>query len=327
LIVLGIISYIIERNKVKAAQYSQYGDPDVIDIKEVEEPKPKADQVLVEIRSAAVNPFDWKLRRGYMKDVIPLQFPVTIGADFSGIVIKAGSDAKEYASGDEVYGSAIILGGGSGAVAEYAAANATSIAKKPISISHDDAASLVLVGVSAIQVIDEHMEIKHGQKILIHGGAGGIGSVAIQYAKHLGAYVATTARSADNEFVKALGADEIIDYENEDFTEKITDYDAVLDAVGGEVYRNSYKVLSANGIIVSMVEQPDEELISKYGVKGVYQLSKTDSKTLDKLSSLVDKSIIKAKVDKTFPLNSAAAAFAYAEEQKPKGKVVIAVKE
>ncbi|MBW3568566.1 NADP-dependent oxidoreductase [Candidatus Parcubacteria bacterium] len=308
---------------MKAAQYSEYGDAGVIAIQEVGRPVPKDGQVLVEIRAAAINPFDWKLRRGYMKDAISLQFPVTIGADFSGVVSGMGAGVNEYKPGDEVYGSAIILGGGSGAIAEFAAANTASIAKKPKSVSFEEAAALVLVGVSAVQALDGHIGLANGQKILIQGGAGGIGSIAVQYAKFLGAYVAATAREADVEFVRRLGADEVINYEKEDFTEKLKGYDAVFDTVGGEVYKNSFKVLGEGGIIVSMTEQPDDELMSKYRVRAVGQQSQTNTATLKHLAKLADSGIIKAQIDKQFPLDKTAEGFKYAEEKHPKGKVII----
>lgn len=311
---------------MQAAQISEYGGPDKITINDIAMPEPGDNQVVVKVRTTAINPFDWKLRRGYMKAMIPLDFPVTIGADFSGIVSEVGKNITNYKPGDEVYGSAIILGGGSGAVAEYAAVNETSIGLKPTNVSHQEAASLVLVGVSAIQAIDNHLKLGVNQKILIHGGAGGIGSVAIEYAKHLGAYVAATARSVDSAFVKKVGADEVVDYENETFEDKVSGYDAVFDTVGGETYKRSFKVLNPGGIIVSMVEQPDNELVQKYNVKAEYQASQTDTKTLNFLRKQVEENSIHAHIDKVFDLGQVQEAFRYAEEDHPKGKVVIVIK-
>lgn len=312
---------------MKAIQYKEYGDASVLGVNEIDKPEAKNGQVLVEVHAAAINPFDGKLRHGYMKDMIPLQFPVTIGADFAGVVSEIGPSVSDYSAGDEVYGSAIVLGGGSGSMAEFAAVNTANITKKPAKAGFGEAAALVLVGVSAVQALDTHIGLSSGQKILIQGGAGGIGSVAIQYAKHLGAYVAATAREADVEFVRRLGADEVINYESEDFTEKLSGYDAVFDTVGGEVYKNSFKVLSSGGIIVSMTEQPDEALMSQYSVKAISQQSQTDTDTLKKLAGLVDSGIIKAQIDRQFSLDQTAEAFKYAEEDYPKGKVLVTIKE
>lgn len=311
---------------MQSAQINTYGDPDIIEINNTDKPVPAENQVLVEVHAAAINPFDGTLRRGYMKEMIPLQFPITVGADFSGVIVELGASVTDFNVGEEVYGSAIVLNGGSGAIAEYTAANAASIARKPKNLSHSEAAGLVLVGVSTIQVIEKHIGLKPGQKILIHGGGGGIGSLAIQYAKHLGAYVAATVRGADIEFVRGIGADEAIDYEKERFEEKISDYDAVFDTVGGDVYARSFDVIKSGGIVVSMVEPANEELASKHGARAVHQQSHTDTASLTRVAELADSGVIKAVVDRQFPLDQAAEAFRYAEEEHTTGKVVIQIK-
>lgn len=307
---------------MKAAQYSNYGGPEVLKIAEISLPEPGEGQLLVRVQAAAINPFDAKLRQGNMKDDIPLELPVTIGGDFSGIVSKAAKGSTEFREGDEVYGSANILGGGSGSVAEYAAVNLKNIALKPASLSHAEAAAIVLVGVSAYDVIDK-MNLSNGKKVLIQGGAGGIGSAAIQYAKSLGAHVATTCRSAEKDFVTGLGADLAIDFENEHFEDILHDYDAVLDTAGGDVYRRSFSILRRGGIIVSMNEQPNEQLAAKHGVTAVHQNTRVSAETLARLSEITDKGIITPKVDRIFPLNEAAQAYSHMETGHPKGKVVI----
>lgn len=307
---------------MKAAQYSSYGGPEVIETAEVSAPVPKEGQVLVNIQAAAINPFDAKLRQGYMKDAIPLSFPVTIGGDFSGIVAEVPEGVTDFKVGDEVYGSANVLGGASGAVAEQAAVNLKNIARKPASMSHEEAAAIVLVGVSAYDVIDK-LNLAEGKKVLIHGGAGGIGSAAIQYAKSLGAYIAATARADDKDFVTSLGADEVCDYENERFEETLHGYDAVFDTVGGETYTRSFSILKPGGIIVSMSEQPNEQLASQSGVTALYQGTQVNTQALQRLAELVDQGIITPKVDRVFPLEEAAQAFTHLETGHPKGKVVI----
>lgn len=309
---------------MKAAQYSQYGDADVIEIKDAEKPVPQPGQVLIEVKAAAPNPFDYKVRRGYMKDVIPVQFPVTIGADFAGVVTGIGEDAGDIQVGDEVFGSAIVLNGGSGAVADYAAANVASIAKKPSNTGFEEAAAIVLVGVSATQALDQ-LDLSEGKKILIHGGAGGIGSTAIQYAKQLGAHVATAVKAKDFDFVKGLGADEVIDYEVQQFEDMLKDYDAVYDTIGGDTYLRSFKILKPGGKIISMNEQPNKELAAKHQVTALHLSADVNTESLGKVRDLVERSVIKPQIAKIFPLDQAAEAFRCLETEHPQGKVVISI--
>jgi NADPH:quinone reductase-like Zn-dependent oxidoreductase len=260
-----------------------------------------------------------------MQQMIPLQFPSSLGADFSGVIEKVGQGVSEFRQGDEVYGQASMLSGGSGAFAEMALANADTIAHKPKSLSHPEAAGLPLVGVSAWLALVETIGLQKSQKILIHGGAGGIGSVAIQLAKHLGAYVATTVSTNDKQFAKEVGADEIIDYKTQTFEELIGDYDAAFDTVGGETYSSSFKVLKRGGIIVSMLEQPNQELMTQFGVKAIFQFTQINRDRLTKLAQWVDQNNIRVNVDKTFPLEEAGRALDYQRDVHPRGKVVLAI--
>ena len=206
-----------------------------------------------------------------------------------------------------------------------ALANAESIAHKPKKLSHPEAAALPLVGVSAWQALVENIGLSKGQKILIHGGAGGIGSIAIQLAKNLGAYVATTVSTNDKQFVQDLGADEVIDYKTQTFEDLLHDYDAVFDTVGGETYRRSFKVVKKGGIIVSMLEQPNSELMNQYGVKAIFQFTQANRERLTKLAQWVDQNNIRVNVEKTFSLDEAGNALDYQKDVHPRGKVVITV--
>lgn len=310
---------------MKAAQYNSYGGPEVIKINNAPEPVINKGQVLVEVFAGSINPVDWKVRVGYMKDMMPLKFPVTIGGDFSGVVVKTADDVTEFKVGDEVYGQAIVLNGGSGSIAEFVASNAKNTAHKPKNVNHIEAASLPLVGVSALQVLEQHINLQKGQKILINGGSGGIGSIAIQLAKSIGAYVAATSSTKHVDFVKTLGASEVIDYKTEKVEEKLHDFDAVFDTAGGESRDNAMKVLKKGGIIVSMNGTPDAKLLEEYGVKAIGQNTDTSRENLTRLAELVDQSIIKPQVDKVFPLDHTKEAFEYQETSHPKGKVVISV--
>jgi alcohol dehydrogenase len=316
---------------MRSAQMKGYGSSEVVEINQnAAAPNDPSDgKVLVKVKAAGVNPIDWKIREGYMQQMIPLQFPSTLGMDFSGTIEKVGAGVSGFNVGDEVYGQASVTHGGSGAFAEIALANADSIAHKPKSLNHQEAAGLPLVGVSAWQALVETIGLTDGQKkILIHGGAGGIGSIAIQLAKRLGAYVATTASTNDKQFVKELGADEVIDYKTQTFEDLLPhDYDAVFDTVGGETYKRSFEVLKRGSgmIIVSMLEQPNQQLMEQFGVKAIFQFTQVNRERLTKLAQWVDQNNIRVNVDRTFPLEEAGKALDYQKDVHPRGKVVLAI--
>jgi alcohol dehydrogenase len=316
---------------MKSAQIKTYGDSEVLEINQSTPSinDPSEGMVLVTVKAAGVNPSDWKVREGFFKQMAPLQFPATLGMDFSGVIEKVGESisSSDLKQGDEVYGQAGVLAGGSGAFAEMSLAKADKIAHRPRTLSHEQAAGLPLVGVSAWQALVETMRLSKGQKILIHGGAGGIGSIAIQLAKHLGAYVATTVSTNDIQFVKEeLGADEAIDYKTQTFEELLPhDYDAVFDTVGGETFTRSFKVLKRGGIIVSMLEQPNQGLMDQFGVKAVYQFTQVNKERLTRLAEWVDQNNVRVNVERTFPLDEARTALDYQRDVHPRGKIVLAM--
>jgi NADPH:quinone reductase-like Zn-dependent oxidoreductase len=311
---------------MKAAQINAYGGKDALKtVSDAPKPKLEADQVLVEVRAAAVNPFDWKVREGYMKDSVALPLPATLGGDLAGVVAELGEGVAGFAVGDDVYGQADALSG-QGSYAEFAPVKAESLAAKPTSVAFVTAAALPLAGVSAYQALVEHIGLRNGQKILIHGGAGGIGSHAIQLAKYLGARVATTAAPDEAEFVKDLGADEIIDYTSSKFEEILQDYDAVYDTVGGDTYARSFQILKPGGIIVSMLEKQHEQLSKQRNVTAISQFTRVTTERLERLADLVDRGALKAHIDKTFPLEEAAEALEYIHQGRHHGKVVLKVK-
>jgi alcohol dehydrogenase len=322
---------------MKSAQIKTYGDSEVLEINP-NAPSlndPSESMVLVTVKAAGVNPSDWKLREGFFKQMAPLQFPATLGMDFSGVIEKVGKGVSpDLKQGDEVYGQAGVLAGGSGAFAEMALAKADKIAHKPKTLTHEQAAGLPLVGVSAWQALVETMQLSKGQKILIHGGAGGIGSISIQLAKHLGAHVATTVSTKDIQFVKEeLGADEAIDYKTQTFEEVLShDFDAVFDTIGGETYTRSFKVLkrgdssdSGGSIIVSMLEQPVQELMNQFGVKAAYLFTQANRQRLTKLAEWVDQNNIRVNIERTFPLDESRGALDYQRDVHPRGKIVLAM--
>ena len=314
---------------MKSTQIKRYGGSEVVEINQsTPAPNdPSAGKVLVDVKAAGVNPADWKIREGYFQQMMPLQFPSTLGMDFSGVIEKVGEGVPDFKQNDEVYGQAAVIRGGSGAFAEIALANADTITHKPKILSHEKAAGLPLVGVSAWQALVDIIGLSKGQKILIHGGAGGIGSIAIQLAKHLGAYVATTVSTNNKQFVKEeLGADEVIDYKTQTFEDLLPhEYDAVFDTVGDETYTRSFKILKRGGIIVSMLEQPNQELMDRFGVKAISQFTQVNRERLTKLAQWVDQNNIRVNIDRTFPLDEAGKALDYQRDVHPRGKVVLQV--
>jgi len=315
---------------VKSIQINRYGGSDVIEVKNsASAPNPSSGKILVNVKSAGVNPADWKIREGYFQQMAPLQFPSTLGADFSGVIKQLGEGVSNSGlkQGDEVYGQAsAVFSGGSGAFAELALVEKDSIAHKPRTLNHIEAAGLPTVGVSAWQGLIENIGLSKDKKILIHGGAGGIGSIAIQLAKHLGAYIATTVSTNDEQFVQELGANQVIDYKTENFEDILHDYDAVFDTVGGDTYKRSFKVLKkGSGIITSMLEQPNSELMNRYVVKAFVQFTQANRQLLTKLAEWVDQNNIKVNIDKTFSIDEAADALDYQRDGHPRGRVVITV--
>ena len=317
---------------MKSIQINRYGGREVIEVNNAASLRnPSSEEILVNVKAAGVNPADWKIREGYFQQMAHLQFPSTLGNDFSGIIKELGEGVSQSNSGlkqgDEVYGQAsAVFGGGSGAFAELALVGKDMIAYKPRTLSHTEAAALPTVGISAWQGLVETIGLSKDKKILIHGGAGGIGSIAIQLAKHMGAYIATTVSTSDKQFVRELGANQVIDYKTENFEDILHDYDAVFDTIGGDTYKRSFKILrKSSGIITSMLEQPNSELMDRYGVKAFVQFSQANKQLLTKLAEWVDENNIKMNIDKTFSIDEAAKALDYQKDAHPRGKVVLTV--
>jgi len=320
---------------VKAAQINKFGNSSVIELVDIEKPKAGKGQVLVKVYASSVNPFDIKLSQGAMPD---LPLPMVLGGDIAGVVTEIGEGVENFSVGNKVYGSANALSGASGAFAEFAAVPVGTIAKMPKNLDFKMSAAVVLTGVSAVQAITEHFKLQSNQKILIHGGAGGIGTIAIQIAKSIGAYVATTATGDGVEYVKRLGADEVIDYadskaiehprqsrdKTQDFSEILSDYDCVFDTVGGEVYKKSFKVLKKGGMIVSMLDK-DEKLAQEYGVTAIGQMTKVNAENLDKLTYFIEEKDIIVHIDKIYDFDKIREAFEDKETSDVIGKIVIEI--
>ncbi|HSX29546.1 MAG TPA: NADP-dependent oxidoreductase [Candidatus Saccharimonadales bacterium] len=309
---------------MKAARITEYGDPSVMVVTDIDKPEPGNGQVLVRVHASSINPFDSKLRSGMFKDMIPLHLPAVLGGDIAGEVVALGGGVDSFAVGDKVFGQAAAVAGNSGAFAEFAATKAGQIAKMPDNLSFTEAASLPLVGVSALQALTEHIKLTAGQTILIIGGSGGIGSIAVQIAKHIGARVVTTATGDGVAMAKQLGADEVIDYKTQDYTQKLHDVDAVFDTAGQNVDA-ALRVLKKGGTLVSMVAPPNEALAKELGVTAMVQGTNVTTESLNKLSELVAKGVVTPHVDKVYKLDAIVEAFKAKENGVVLGKVVIEV--
>lgn len=307
---------------MKAALIQDYGT--AVEIAEIAKPDLKDDSVLIEVHAASLNPIDNILRAGYMKEMMPLTFPHVMGYDVSGDVVEVGKDVKTVKVGDAVY--ARPNQDDAAAIADFARIKEDELAIKPANMSHQDAASVPLAGLTAWQALVTKGNIKKGDKVLIHAGSGGVGTFAIQIAKHFGAFVATTTSAKNAELVKSLGADLVIDYKSQTFEDELSDYDMVFDMIGDETLVRSFKVLKKDGFLVSIKGQDNDNLAEKYGVRFEWFFMSPDGKMLTELGDLISKGIVKTVIDSVFPMDQASAAYDRLATGRAVGKIVVTVK-
>ena len=305
---------------MKAIRIHQYGGPEVLAQVEMQRPTPGSDEVLVKVHAAAVNPIDWKMRAGHVKQVFPLTFPATLGWDVSGTVEEVGNKVTQFKRGDEVY--ALVKGGG---YAEYVVATEASVAKKPRTLDHIQAASVPVSGLTALQALFEVAQLRAGQKVLIHAAAGGVGNFAVQLAKARGAYVIGTASSKNQTFLSDLGVDQPLDYQKTRFEDAVHDVDVVLDTIGGETQERSFKVLKKGGILVSLVQPPAQESATQYGVRALFYGGHASSSDLTEIAKLIDDGKVKTVVETVIPLAEARRAHELSETGHARGKIVLKV--
>ena len=305
---------------MKAIRIHQYGGPEVLAQVEMQRPTPGSDEVLVKVHAAAVNPIDWKMRAGHVKQVFPLTFPATLGWDVSGTVEEVGNKVTQFKRGDEVY--ALVKGGG---YAEYVVATEAIVAKKPRTLDHIQAASVPVSGLTALQALFEVAQLRAGQKVLIHAAAGGVGNFAVQLAKARGAYVIGTASSKNQTFLSDLGVDQPLDYQKTRFEDAVHDVDVVLDTIGGETQERSFKVLKKGGILVSLVQPPAQESATQYGVRALFYGGHASSSDLTEIAKLIDDGKVKTVVETVIPLAEARRAHELSETGHARGKIVLKV--
>ena len=333
---------------MKAFIVDRYGSKDGVRAGDMPEPELREDDVLVQIHAAGVNLLDAKIRDGEFKRFLPYRFPLILGNEVAGVVVRVGSRVQRFKPGDEVY--ARPDDDRIGAFAEFIAIQEDAVAKKPKNLTMEEAASIPLVGLTAWQVLVERAKLSAGQKVLIHAGSGGVGTVAIQLAKHLGATVATTTSTANLEWVKRLGADLVIDYRKDDFEHILQDYDVVLNSLGAETLEKSLRVLKPGGKLISISGPPDPEFAQDRGLSWIVRLAmrllsyrirnkakrhhvsysflfmRASEDQLREIGSLVDAGIIRPVVDRVFPFEATKEALAYVETGRAKGKVVVKVR-
>lgn len=334
---------------MKAFIIKRYGKKEKLHLTDWTEPTIKENEVIIQIHSAGVNVIDLLIRNGELKLFLPLKPPFLLGRDVAGIVIKTGSKVSRFKVGDEVYSSS-----GNhhiGTYAEYISIPENEVAIKPKNLSMDEAASIPLVGLTSWQALVETANIKKGQKVFIQAGSGGVGTFAIQLAKHLGAFVATTTSEKNRELVKRLGADLIIDYKTEDFETKLKDYDLVLQSnKDSKILEKSLRVLKSGGKLISLVGPPTPEFANALGLSWPLKLlinlisfsarkkakklnisfkflfMRAEGKQLGEITKLIEVGIIKPVIDKVFLFEQANDALSYVETGRSKGKVVVKVK-
>lgn len=305
---------------MKAVRIHQYGGPEVLQLDELPMPQPAADEVLVRVHAASVNPVDWKIREGYLKDFFAQPLPVAIGCDFSGVVESAGANVTSVKAGDEVYGSVSVVRGG--ACAEYVVAKAGEYARKPQQLDFINAASLG-VGAMTAMLAFKAASLTAGQKVLIHAAAGGVGSMAVQIAKAHGAYVIGTASGRNTEFVRSLGADEIIDYTTTKFEDVISDADLVLDLIGGETLARSYAVVRKGGHLISAVQPPDENQLKSHDISGQMVGMLPTMALFDELTALIDSGKVRPIVETVLPLSEIRQAHELSQTGRTRGKIIL----
>ncbi len=309
---------------MKAVVIHSYGGREVLVSEKVPVPEITDDEVLIKVHAAGVNPVDWKVRAGYLKEMIPYQFPLILGWDVSGTVVKKGSNVTRLSVDDEVYALADISR--NGAYAEFIAVKTDGVALKPNSLDHVHAASVPLAALTAWQSIFSAADLSEGQKILIHAAAGGVGSFAVQLAKWKGAHILGTASARNKEFLLGLGVNEVIDYTVTSFEDVAEDVDVVLDAMGGEVQERSWKTLRSGGILVSILGPPEEKRAAEFGVRGAGVFVQPDAQQLTEIAELIDNGHVKPEVTEILPMAEVAKAHEMSETEHVRGKIVLKVK-
>jgi NADPH:quinone reductase-like Zn-dependent oxidoreductase len=309
---------------MKAAYFERFGGPEVLQYGELPDPVAGPGEVIVDVAAASVNAADWKFRSGQYHRHSAAKFPLIPGRDFSGFISALGFGVDDLKIGDTVFG--VLEAGREGTYAEKLATKAAIVAKKPQALSHIEAAAMALTGLTAVNSIADTLKLQRGETVLIQGGAGGVAGFAIQFAKHLGARVITTTSAADRDYVRDLGADQVIDYNAQDFTKAVRDCDAVFDTVGGDVATKSFEVLRPGGraaFIASGVEPPKPTRSDVTALRPPVERSRA---AMEQVARLVETGAVKPPAIKVYPLTQAIEAHRLSESRHFRGKLVFQVR-
>ncbi len=305
---------------MKAVRIHAYGGPEVLEYEDAPRPAPQQGEILVRVHAAGINPVDWKVREGYLKDVWPAQFPLILGYDVAGTVEEVGANVTEFAIGDAVF--SMIRGGG---YAEYAAFPVKDAARKPQTLDFVQTASLPVAALTAWQALFDHAHLEDGQSVLIHAASGGVGHLAVQFAKNKGAHVIATASAHNHDFVRSLGADEVIDYNTTQFEDVVHDVDVVLDTIGGDTQERSWGVLKPGGMLVSIVSPDTEKQAQAHNRRGVNMHAEENAAQLAEIAALADAGKVKPSVERVFPLAETREAQEVSQGGHVRGKIVLQV--
>lgn len=308
----------------KAVRIHHFGGPEVLQLDDITVPPPEDDQVIIRIHAASENPVDYKIREGSYPAITEDQLPVVLGRDVSGVVEICGPSVHTLKKGDPVFA---MVGKDRGTYADRVMLLQTELAAKPQSLDHIHAAAVPLAAMTAWQGLFDHGGLQSGQRVLIHGGAGGVGHLAVQFAKARGAHVFTTVSAKDIDFVRQLGVDEAIDYKSQRFEDVARDIDLVLDLIAGETQDRSWSVLKPNGALISTLQKPDEAKARECKVRATNYMAQPNAAQLNEVGRLIDAGEVRVHVDRVFPLAEAQQAQAYLENEHVRGKVVLRVAE
>jgi NADPH:quinone reductase-like Zn-dependent oxidoreductase len=307
---------------MKVVRITAFGGPEALHLETVPVPKPGEGELLIKVAAAGVNPVDYKIRGGKYPAVKQDKLPFVLGRDVAGTVIECGPSAAPFAKGESVYA---MPGLGRGGYAEYALVKVTEAAPKPVSLDAIQAGAVPLAALTAWQGLFRHGNLKHGQRVLIHGGSGGVGHFAVQFAKAKGACVAATTSARHLDFVRRLGADEVLDYRAQRFEDVIDAVDLVFDLVGGETQERSWAVLKKGGILVSTLAEPSKDQAAARGARGLRYTVTESGADLAAIGELIDAGKVKPVITRTYQLKEAAAAQEFLEHEHPQAKVVLSV--
>jgi NADPH:quinone reductase-like Zn-dependent oxidoreductase len=312
-----------EKPMMKAVVIHGYGGPEVLKLEDVPRPEPKDDEILIRVVAASVNPVDVAIRKGYLAELVGNTFPLIPGMDAAGLVEKTGGKITKFKKGDPVF--AFFTLAGEGGYAEFVVAKEVEVAAKPKTVSYAQAAAIGAAGSTAWEALVDTAKLSAGQTVLIHGGAGGVGHFAIQIAKARGAKVFATGSSANQDFLKQMGADVAIDYTKTKFEDVAKDVDAVLDSVGRDTLERSYGVVKKGGIIVSIVDEPKQAALDAHGIRGVTLRCTPQAGVLEELARLIDTRHMTPVVSQTFALADVVKAQEQIATRHTRGKIVLQV--